>query len=97
MVVKLLVENALEYSPENSPVVISQLSENSIKISNECFNMPEEVKEHIFHPFVTSKSNNLGIGLTMALVYANQFGGTIFLTEDGSDGRVSFTICFPYL
>ncbi len=97
MVVKLLVENALEYSPENSPVVISQLSENSIKISNECFNMPEEVKEHIFHPFVTSKANNLGIGLTMALVYANQFGGTIFLTEDGSDGRVSFTICFPYL
>lgn len=97
MVVKLLVENALEYSPENSPVVISQLSENSIKISNECHNMPEEVKEHIFHPFVTSKANNLGIGLTMALVYANQFGGTIFLTEDGKDGRVSFTICFPYV
>ena len=97
MVVKLLIDNALEFSPKNSPVVISQLSENSIKISNECSNLPNEVKEHLFHPFVTSKANNLGIGLTMALLYANQFGGTIFLTENGSFGRISFTICFPYL
>ena len=66
MVVKLLVENALEYIPK----IASKYFHNYLKIEsnfNECFNMPEEVK-NIFHPFVTSKANNLelinyGLGL----------------------------------
>ncbi len=91
----ILISNALAYSPENSPVTISQLSNKSIRISNEGKPISDEIREHLFHPFVTSKANNLGIGLTMALLYASQFGGTIFQTENGESGRITFTICFP--
>jgi signal transduction histidine kinase len=91
----ILLSNALAYSNEGSPVTVSQLSNKSIRISNEGAPIAEEIREHLFHPFVTSKANNLGIGLTMALLYASQFGGTIFQTENGESGRISFTICFP--
>ncbi len=94
-VIQLLIDNALKYSTEGSPITISQLSNKYIKISNEGTTIPPEINDHIFHPFVTSKANNLGIGLTMALIYAGQFGGTIFQTENGEQGRISFTICFP--
>ena len=94
-VIQLLVDNAIKYSPENSPISINQLSNKYIKISNEGSPIPPEINDHVFHPFVTSKANNLGIGLTMALIYAGQFGGTIFQTENGEQGRISFTICFP--
>ncbi len=91
----LLITNALRYSPDGSPVTISQISDKCIKISNEGAPIPQSIREHIFHPFVTSQANNLGIGLTMALLFASQFGGTIFQTENGEKGRISFTICFP--
>lgn len=94
-VLKLLVSNAIHYSTNGSPVSISQLSNKSIKISNEGSPIPPNISAHVFHPFVTSQANNLGIGLTMALLFANQFGGTIFQTENGENGRISFTICFP--
>jgi signal transduction histidine kinase len=94
-VLQLLINNALQYSAEGSPITISQLSNKYIKISNEGAPIPPEINDHVFHPFVTSKANNLGIGLTKALVYAGQFGGTIFQTENGEQGRISFTICFP--
>ena len=94
-VLQLLIDNALRYSDEGSPITITQLSSKYIKISNEGSPIPPEINDHVFHPFVTSKANNLGIGLTMALIYAGQFGGTIFQTENGENGRISFTICFP--
>ncbi len=94
-VILLLVKNALTYSPDHSPVIVSHLSNNCIKITNEGHPISDEIKDHIFHPFVTSRANNLGIGLTMALIFASQFGGSIFLTENGQDGRISFSICFP--
>ena len=74
---------------------LKRLGRYCIKISNEGSAIPPEINDHIFHPFVTSKANNLGIGLTMALIYTNQFGGTIFQTENGEESKISFTICFP--
>ena len=94
-VIELLVENALKYSTDDSPITITQPLNKYIKISNEGSAIPPEINDHIFHPFVTSKANNLGIGLTMALIYTNQFGGTIFQTENGEESKISFTICFP--
>ncbi len=94
-VLQLLIDNALQYSSEDSPVSISQLSNKCIKISNVGPTIPSEISDHLFHPFVTSQANNLGIGLTMALLKASQFGGTIFQTENGEKGRISFIICFP--
>lgn len=95
-VLSLLIQNAIEHSEgADSSVSISLLSDKYIKISNESSGIPEDIRTHLFHPFVTSKANNLGIGLTMALLFAQQFGGTIFQTENGENNRVSFTICFP--
>lgn len=94
-VLQLLISNALRFSPKGSPVTISRFSDTCIKVSNEGSPIPEDIADHIFHPFVTSRANNLGIGLTMALLFASQFGGTILQTENGENGRIAFTICFP--
>lgn len=94
-VLQLLVKNAVTYSDEKSPVIISKLSNKSIRISNKGEPIKSSICDHIFHPFVTSQANNLGIGLTMALLFSRHFGGTIFQTENGENGRISFTICFP--
>ena len=95
-VLEQLVNNALLHSPSNSsPVTIAVHSEKCIQISNEHPGISEDLLPNLFFPFVTSRANNLGIGLTLALIYANQFGGTIFLTQNGEKNRVSFIICFP--
>lgn len=95
-VLNQLISNALAYTPDRtSPVIVTVHSNKSIQISNEHPGIPDDIREHLFYPFVTSRANNLGIGLTMALLHANQFGGTIFLSENGERNRVTFTLLFP--
>ena len=90
-----LLKNALEHSSDPSSPVLVAVHANSIQISNEHPGITDDVREHLFFPFVTSRANNLGIGLTMALLFASQFGGTIFQTENGEKNRVTFTLLFP--
>ena len=90
-----LIQNALEHSEDGTPVSVTTHSNKIIRISNQHDGIPTDIKEHLFFPFVTSRANNLGIGLTMALIFTSQFGGTIFQTENGENNRVSFTLVFP--
>lgn len=90
-----LLNNALQNSVENSPVTVAAQSDKIIRISNEHPGIPDDIQQHLFFPFVTSRANNLGIGLTIALLFASQFGGTIFQTENGENNRVTFALVFP--
>ena len=90
-----LIKNALAHSAGDSPVTVATHSNKMIQISNEHSGITPDIQEHLFFPFVTSRANNLGIGLTMALLFASQFGGTIFQTENGENNRVTFTLVFP--
>ncbi len=89
-----LIKNALEHS-DDQQIAVSILPEKggSIIIKNGGGPIAQTIKSQIFYPFVTSKATNLGIGLTMALLYTYQFAGTIFFEEDNDS--VQFTLKLP--
>jgi two-component system nitrogen regulation sensor histidine kinase GlnL len=55
--------------------------------------IPEELREHIFYPMVTSKSNGTGLGLSIAQDIVDQHGGIIECSS--RPGRTIFRIYLP--
>jgi C4-dicarboxylate-specific signal transduction histidine kinase len=50
--------------------------------------------ENIFHPFVTTKGDGLGIGLAISRSIVQAYGGTLSFS-DNPDGGTIFTIDLP--
>jgi len=95
-ILSFLIDNAVEYAPaDEQPITISQPSPNSIKISHTGNPIPESISKQLFYPFVTTKARKLGIGLTMALLYAKRYYGSIFLTDNNPFRETSFLFCLP--
>jgi len=55
---------------------------------------PSEMSGALFTPFVTTKSEGLGIGLTIAQGIVNAHGGTIAGSKN-DEGGATFTITLP--
>ena len=93
-ILSLLIKNAVEHvSCVEGNIIIQMPSLRTIKISHGGKPIPETITRHLFYPFVTSKANNLGIGLTLAQLLANQIRGSIFLTDNSADNGIAFTLC----
>lgn len=94
-VLQMLIHNSVEYSdPEAQSIQIRLIPGSGIEITNGGKAIPDELCKALFKPFTTSRADNLGIGLTMALLYAKQFGGTILNTRN-EDGAIAFRLLFP--
>jgi len=95
-ILSFLIDNAVEYAPaDKHEITISRSSKNSIKISHTGNSIPESISKQLFYPFVTTKARKLGIGLTMALLYAKRYYGSIFLTDNNPFRETSFLFCLP--
>lgn len=93
-IISALLTNALEHSSdENIEVSYSPANGGSISVKNDAETLEPLIKDQIFHPFVTTKATNLGIGLPAALIQALQIGGIIFLTEE--ECSIKLTFQFP--
>ena len=55
--------------------------------------VPEEIRDHIFHPLISGREGGSGLGLTLAQTFVQQHQGTI--TCDSVPGRTVFTITIP--
>ncbi len=93
-IIELLIQNGLDHGPDHT-VTISVPSEKLIQVTNPGPVIPESITENLFSPFVTDKANGLGIGLTLALLYAHQLGGTIFLSKNDAVEGITFSVCLP--
>ncbi len=71
--------------PESLPLQIS--------ISDNGGGVPEEMKSHIFEPFVTSKANGSGLGLALVSKVVADHGGVI--TCDSEPGHTVFRLLLP--
>lgn len=95
-VVQLLIDNALEHDFDGvAPVHVYLYANRFIQVVNNGVEIPERVREDLFSPFVTSKADHIGIGLTLATLHAQQFGGAIVHKSDFKSGNIYFTLCFP--
>jgi nitrogen-specific signal transduction histidine kinase len=56
--------------------------------------VPEELREQVFNPFVTSKKDGVGLGLAIVAKIIDDHRGTIHL-ESGPEGGACFRIFLP--
>ncbi|HCS53894.1 MAG TPA: sensor histidine kinase, partial [Planctomycetaceae bacterium] len=54
-----------------------------IEISDNGPGVPEELTEEIFHPFVTTKKEGVGLGLALARQAAQDCEGSLTLIQNG--------------
>lgn len=80
-----LLDNAVKYSPKETPVVlgiaVSEAGGISVDVADRGPGIEPELREHMFRKYVRGKQENLANGLGLGLFYARriaeQFGGTI--------------------
>lgn len=94
-ILSLLVENALEHSVHpDSPIMITVRNPQTIEISNRGKAISKEKAEDIFKPFITSRADKTGLGLTLAQLIANKIGATVHL-KSGEENNVTFVLNLP--
>ena len=55
--------------------------------------MPEDLRPHLFDPFVTTKHNGTGLGLALVAKVVGDHGGVIEF--DSQPRRTVFRVCLP--
>jgi C4-dicarboxylate-specific signal transduction histidine kinase len=66
----------------------------AIAVSDSGPGVPEELREQIFNPFVTSKKDGVGLGLAIVAKIVDDHRGTIRL-EPGPEGGARFRVFLP--
>jgi len=95
-----LVRNAMDALAETPPTrrlitIRTQVNAADVEVSvgDNGTGLSAEVLGTLFTPFVTTKSNGLGIGLTIAQRIVDAHGGTI--TGENLNGGATFTVRLP--
>lgn len=96
-----LVRNAMDALTETPPArrritIRSAVKAADVEVSvcDTGMGLPADIIGTLFTPFVTTKSNGLGIGLTIARSIVNAHGGTI-AAHGNPDGGATFTVTLP--
>ncbi|MFP2926414.1 ATP-binding protein [Pyxidicoccus sp. 3LG] len=100
-VVSNLVGNALQHSPEGTPVTVTLRSEAStavLEVHNEGAAIPPELRAHLFEPFRrgahTPGRRGLGLGLYIAHEIVRAHGGGLAVSSS-EDAGTTFTVRLP--
>jgi signal transduction histidine kinase len=79
-----LVLNAIEAAPAGSHILISARREAEtlvVAVHDEGAGPPAEIRDHLFEPFVTGRTEGTGLGLSVVREVAAAHGGTARLAE----------------
>ncbi|MCP3136035.1 HAMP domain-containing histidine kinase [Pyxidicoccus sp. QH1ED-7-1] len=98
-----LVGNAVQYSPEDTPVSVAMRDEDGgvrMEVHNWGLPIPSERLPHIFDPFVraqdmrSAQRNGLGLGLYITHEIVRAHGGLLRVTSTAQEGT-RFWLCLP--
>jgi two-component system, NtrC family, sensor histidine kinase HydH len=99
-----LVQNAYEAMQDKDQggtlrVDVQPASENDregveLRLADTGTGVPEELREEIFNPFVTTKKTGVGLGLSIVSKIVDGHHGSIHV-ENGPEGGAVFTLFFP--
>lgn len=92
-----LIKNSIQAMPNGGTILIEEKCENEkivLKIADEGEEIPENIKEKIFDPFVTTREKGTGLGLAIVKKLLEVNGGGISLSED-KDEKLKFILTLP--
>lgn len=95
MALEAVIDNAMDASPLGAKVTIwTDITDAhfEVRICDEGEGIPSGMRETVFIPFVTSKEEALGLGLSISKVIIEKMGGTIDIPEGGGGGQVRVTL-----
>lgn len=91
-----LIKNAAEHSSgSDSPIKIEIESNRKLSVTNGGEPIPEDIASKLYFPFITTKANSLGIGLSLAQIIARRRQAIILLSSNDWDNGIQFTLICP--
>jgi signal transduction histidine kinase len=91
-----LILNAIENSPEGSPIELRAVSDGSrlsLSVIDYGNGVSADIREHLFEPFATGRADGTGLGLAIVREIVEAHGGRIKVSHR-SDGT-TFIIELP--
>jgi signal transduction histidine kinase len=92
-----LVLNAIEAAPAGTRILISERQEGEtlvLAVHDEGPGPPADIRDHLFEPFVTGRTEGTGLGLAVVREVAAAHGGTARLAD--CTGGTTFEIVMPW-
>jgi two-component system sensor histidine kinase KdpD len=96
-----VVENAVKYSPEGTPVLVSASAiadRVEVRVVDRGPGVPDEAKDRIFEPFQrygdAPRGAGVGLGLAVARGFTEAMGGTLNV-EDTPGGGLTMVLSLP--
>jgi len=97
-VVTNVLRNAVQATEDGGQISVAAFSDSReavvIDITNSGSVMPDDVAQHIFVPFFTTKPDGSGIGLSLSRQIMRLSNGSITLRQDKERGLVTFELTF---
>jgi signal transduction histidine kinase len=99
-----LVENALRYSPPESPIVVRVREDADavrVEVEDRGIGIPQESLPQLFTPFFRARNaaehyaGGLGLGLAICREIVERHGGRISARSDGPGEGTCFTVTLP--
>ena len=94
-----LIRNAVDAMQDSPFRTLTVLTENqpegyvTVSVEDTGTGISDEIASHLFQPFITSKKNGMGIGLSLCRTIVEGHGGRIWLEPKATGGTVfRFTI-----
>jgi signal transduction histidine kinase len=87
-----LVSNAFQAMPEGGTLEVKVRNDGDwaiLEVLDTGVGIPDDVREHLFEPYFTTRSKGTGLGLAIAKRVVEESGGTITLEPRKSGGTVA--------
>ncbi len=91
-----IVANAFQAMPDGGTLSISLNKADNfavMRIKDSGVGIPDEVRDHLFEPYFTTRSQGTGLGLAIAKRIIDESGGTIVLDKNGDNGGRGTSVC----
>jgi len=92
-----LILNAIDVMPQGGELTITSWQGKNgfeLEVADTGPGLPDDVQDHLFEPFFSTKSGGTGLGLTIASRIAEVHGGNI-TAMNCPDGGAAFTLRIP--